>query len=256
MKRYIKKCLFLGAIVVMIIFLYYREITSFHNRNIASFEFNITFWYYEIPHYTGWGRMYDEFRNAIHNPYEEGIPFYELTPFSWTHAYIFKPGTTRAEIEEVIGIRIGFFPRIENFFGSFGRRNQRFDRVVNQRWVRTRRFPRVVREDYTQIIFVNNRASTAWIRGDRTLLAINRGEIYISANIHASTFYELNFGEFGDSNHIEIVYSRSRMRLDENIYYSSDELRELIVQHNLIQRVRVFRSEETDRIVIELVSIE
>jgi len=68
--------------------------------------------------------------NIAYHPFEEGLYFSTIVNYWWTRAYIFKPGTTRAEIEAIVGFE--------------------YDRL-----------PQIVKEEYTQILIVYD-----WLPGD------------------------------------------------------------------------------------------
>ena len=121
--------------------------------------------------------------------------FFSITsaiPDDWILIFIFEPGTTRAEMADIIGDR-----------GRFG--TQESIRVEKERFL-----PSIVNEGYTQIVFLG--------AGRRVV-----------ASIHSDNKnYEFDFGGFEDG-HI-------RIRATEYV------------------PITLFRSEETGRIVVRLIT--
>jgi hypothetical protein len=55
-------------------------------------------------------RFYSNYINDKYNYYD--APFETIAVFSWDYAYFFKPGTTKEEIEEIIGFSNNSIPKI------------------------------------------------------------------------------------------------------------------------------------------------
>ena len=119
---------------------------------------------------------------------EDGLPLSEVIQDVWNRAYIFEPGTTRAEIESVIGFE-------------------------------DNRLMRVVREGFTQILFIDDTFS-------RSILALN---------LHAREDFKFDLGEFNENGYIKIY--RPELMSFENV-----------------PRVVVERCEDCEKIVVRKIS--
>ena len=161
----------------------------------------------------------DGFGNIIYYPFEEGHSFQRFVPFDWNRAYIFKPGTTKGEIEDIIG-----FKDMDGFLT--GKRNpQRYgggwQLVVSDNLI-FRGIPSRVRENYTQILFINDKF---------------HGYSVIAFSLHARKPYIFDFGSFDYDDYIRI----------NSDWSATDDGGEDT------PRVRVMRERENGKIVVRLI---
>lgn len=205
MSTKIKRLLFLLTVVIIAVSIgahrYYHDVVN-SQMNIGNrgVEHNII-------------RIYERFIDESAHFSSDGYIFYSQedgVPLNWvtrmflvgeisiepTYIFVFTPGTTRAEIEAVIGLE-------------------------------DRRLPRVVREGHTQLIVTQH---FYWYWGTRheRVRRIYPPGTHVKVNIHANTSFIFDFGDFGESNYIRISMREPH-------------------------RVRMFRCEEVDKIVVQLI---
>ena len=102
------------AIVAAIYF--YNQYNLEVNVNERRFEFQLERRVAEIESMRG---------SRFEGQYDDGFYFFHLAGLAWSNAYIFQPGTTKSEIEAIIGFE-------------------------------DRNIPEVIREGYTQMLFVQD----------------------------------------------------------------------------------------------------
>jgi hypothetical protein len=119
---------------------------SFYYSTINSEQYKRERWLGIIVHH------YSDAAN--HNSIYEVRPLEDLALFFWDYAYFFKPGTTKTEIEEILGFK-------------------------------DKHIPKVVKEGYTQALFVIDNE--------------------VTCSIHSKKDYQFYLGDFQE-NYIEISY--------------------------------------------------
>ena len=142
------------------------------NRNERQLEHWLDFWVNRV------NDIYD-------GDFDRGFWFADIAGFTWDHAYIFQPGTTRSEIEAIIGFE-------------------------------DRNIPELIREGYTQILFVNDSHidSDIWS---------------VAANIHDIKPYRFYVEGLEDERYIRINFKTARARLE----IQPDSIMYIIIYPNL-----------------------
>ena len=203
-KAFVIPVVILLAVAIVVIavnsYRYYKEINSYAFFSQTWME-NEILHMHELFFRENPPTFDDGFGNIIEFPYYDGYSLSMLVHSRWSRAYIFKPGTTGVEIEDVIG-----FEDLAGF--AAWQSSERFSSATvfenyistNERW---RGIPDIVKEGYAQIILIEDNIDAA-----------HGGVIRLS--LHANTFYTFDFGNFEDSNYVRILYEdKPRVRVME-----------------------------------------
>ena len=148
MKKIKLILLVLIPIVIVVSIYFYNDYNLEVNVNERGFESLLGYWLEQI----------EDIRGTSFEGYYDTLPFFYMTNFRWSSVYIFQPGTTKSEIEAIIGFE-------------------------------DRNIPEVIREGYTQMLFVQDRHIYHW---------------NVAANIHGRKPYRFYVEGFHDEPYVRL----------------------------------------------------